>query len=177
MSRNKLVRHIIPIAIVCICLLGICYLVFINNMGVKKDCIEADARSFQNIPDTWSSQSETGDTLSALIFYPNDSSDAVYSIYLKRGGVSFGYFFRAGGKVNSVKNGITRFSVDGYSEFAYISLNKQGICKLVIDDGDGISVMELDSSSPFAIVLPSNSGNVYFYNEKGATVEYSVSRI
>lgn len=174
-------RYILVITILCICLLGALYMLVDNNIGVRnnsddigveKDEIEADARFQLSIPETWSVQIETGDVLSAMIFYPSDSSDAIYHIYLKREG-TVGYFPRATGKLVSVKNGITRFYLDGYSEFAYISLNKIGICRLEIDDGDCITTIDLDRTKPFALILPSNSGNVYFYNEAGEIVQYT----
>lgn len=146
--------------------------IFYNDIGVRKEDIESDARKFQGISDGWNSQIEVGEKVAAIIFYPDDYTEAIYSVYLNRSGTSLGFFFRGGGKINSVENGICKFYIDEYNEVAYISLNRVGVCKIVIDDGESVSSIDIDSQNPFAIVLPSNAGNVYFYNEQNEILEY-----
>ncbi len=51
-------------------------------------------------------------------------------------------------------------------------MNTQKIVRLEIDDGNGIQVIDIDSSKPFAIVLPLNVGNISFYDTNGNIVEY-----
>lgn len=43
-------------------------------------------------------------------------------------------------------------------------MNRQGIERLEIDDGDSAQKIEIDGSKPFAIVLLVNAGTVTFYD-------------
>lgn len=73
--------------------------------SLKKD-IESNARQFQDVSDNWIITQETTDKVSAMLFYPEDHSDFIYSIYLNKPGYSFGYFFRIGGTISEIKNSI-----------------------------------------------------------------------
>lgn len=161
----------VGIFVFCVCLVVSCYMVLKQDLAVRAKDIEPHARSFQSIPEEWLAETSVGDEVAALVFYPNDSSDAVYSVYWRKGRSGMGYSFRAGGKISTVKDGVTRFSIDGCNESAYISLNTNNICKLIVDDGISLSTIPLDSSKPFAIVLPSNAGSIYFYDIEGKIME------
>ena len=91
---------------------------------------------------------------------------------LSRPGLSFGYFFRGGGNLSGVASEITEFTVEGYEERAFISMNQEQVAQLKIDDGNSVQTIDVDSSSPFAIVLPTNAGNIAFYDVNGKTVKY-----
>lgn len=171
MKRSVKTWVYLSVIVFCVCLIIACNILLKQNRLINAENIESHARSFQNIPDKWLAETGIGNNIAALIFYPADSSDAIYSIYLCRGNNGIGFSFRAGGKISSVENGITQFSIDGYNEIAYISMNKQKICKLTIDDGSNIKTMVLDSSKPFALILPSNAGNVSFYDTEDNIVE------
>ena len=64
------------------------------------------------------------------------------------------------------------FTVEGYNERAFISMNQQQVQQLEIDDGNTIQVVDIDRNKPFAIVLPINAGNITFYDVNRNTVEY-----
>ena len=51
-------------------------------------------------------------------------------------------------------------------------MNLQKINRLEIDDGNNIELLEINSETPFAIVLPVNAGNITFYNIDGEVVEF-----
>ena len=68
--------------------------------------------------------------------------------------------------------GICEYTVEGYNERAFISMNQQQVTQLEIDDGNTIQVLDIDSNKPFAIVLPINAGTITFYDVNGNTVEY-----
>ena len=72
--------------------------------------------------------------MAAYISYPQDLSDHSFSVYVNRPGLSFGYFFRGGGKLSGVQRGIVEFTVEGYNERAFISMNQQQVQQLEIDD-------------------------------------------
>lgn len=163
---------IVVVAIILsVCLVVLFHLLMDGDGIVHAEDIETHARTFQNIPDEWLSETSIGDEVAVLVFYPPDSSDAVYSVYCHKRNGGFGYSFRAGGKISSVKSGITRFRIDGCAEYAYVSLNVQKINKLIVDDGSNPSTIPLDSSRPFAIVLPLNAGNIFFYDMEGNKME------
>ena len=113
------------------------------------------------------------DSVAAFISYPQDKSDHTYSVYVNRPGFSFGYFFRGGGDIVAVEDFISEFTIEGYNERAFISMNTQRVNRLEVDDGNKVQVIELDSEHPFAIVLPINAGNITFYDIYGNVVEWS----
>lgn len=106
------------------------------------------------------------------ISYPQDRSDHTFSVYVNRPGLSFGYFFRGGGSLSGVERGIAEFTVDGYNERAFISMNQPKAARLEIDDGNTVQVIDLNSDQPFAIVLPANAGVIHFYDGNGNPVNY-----
>lgn len=117
-------------------------------------------------------EGSVSDTMAAYISYPQNMSDHTFSVYVNRPGLSFGYFFRGGGSISGVERGTAEFTVEGYKERAFISMNKQQVARLEIDDGNSIQVIDIESDKPFAIVLPINAGTINFYDANGNTVEY-----
>ena len=81
-------------------------------------------------------------------------------------------FFRGGGSHPKVERGIVEFTVEGYEERAFISMNQQRVTQLQIDDGNSIQEISIDSNKPFAIVLPIHAGIITFCDVNGNTVEY-----
>jgi len=124
-----------------------------NDIGINKVNIEKDARSSQKISDDWQVVKDTTELISAMVFYNERLSNHIYSIYVNRPGPSFGYFFRDGG---SIGEGIIEFYINGYNERAFISMNRQQISKVVIDNGNSIKIIEIESTKPFAFILPVN---------------------
>ena len=143
-----------------------------DDIGVTSTNLESDVRGSQKIPDDWIITGSVSDTMAAYISYPQDMSDHTFSVYVNRPGLSFGYFFRGGGSLSGVDRGITEFTVEGYSERAFISMNQQQVARLEVDDGNSIQVIDIDSKKPFAIVLPINSGIITFFDANGRPVEY-----
>lgn len=143
-----------------------------DDIGVTSTNLESDVRGSQKIPDDWIITGSVSDTMAAYLSYPQDMSDHTFSVYVHRPGRSFGYFFRGGGSLSGVERGIAEFTVEGYEERAFLSMNQQQVVRLEIDDGNSIQAIDLDRSKPFAVVLPVNAGIVTFYDENGKTVEY-----
>lgn len=142
-----------------------------DNIGVSKENIESDARDFQNIPVEWNVSKSTTDTMSALIFYSKDLSDYCYSIYVKRSAMSLGYFFRTGGSISEIENGICEFNIEGYDETIYLSLNTATTSQMLIDDGNTMETIAINKSEPFVHIIPSNAGNVYFIDDNGVEID------
>jgi len=162
----------IVLGVVLICLLFIGFLFINNDIGLATADLEADIRASQKIADGWVVDGNISDTMAAFISYPQDKTDHSFSVYVNRPGLSFGYFFRGGGDIVEVENYIAEYTVEGYSERAFISLNAQKVERLKIDNGNGVQVIEIDPQKPFAIVLPVNAGEITFYDEHENVVEY-----
>ena len=157
---------------VIICVIVATFLYSNGDIGISKSKIQSDIRTSQKIPTEWSIEGMTSETMAAYISYPQDKSDHTFSVYVNRPGISFGYFFRGGGDLVTVDKYISEFTVDGCNERAFISMNLQKINRLEIDDGNNIELLEINSETPFAIILPVNAGNITFYNIDGEVVEF-----
>ena len=157
----------IVIGVVLACILFVCFLYTNNEIGVTSSKLEADIRSSQKIKDDWTVDGSVSSTMAAYISYPQDLSDHSFSVYVNRPGLSFGYFFRGGGNLSGVQRGIAEYTVEGYNERAFISMNQQQVTQLEIDDGNTIQVLDIDSNKPFAIVLPISAGTITFYDVNG----------
>ena len=168
--KNRFLKIVIGIVFVCILFVG--YLYANNDIGVTSTNLEADIRSSQKIKDDWTLDGSVSNTMAAYISYPQDKSAHTFSVYVNRPGLSFGYFFRGGGNLSEVQRGIVEFTVEGYNERAFISMNQQQVQQLEIDDGNAIQVIDIDSNKPFVIVLPINAGKITFYDVNRNTVEY-----
>ena len=168
-------KHIgkIVLTLVLVCLVAVGILYGNNCFGIRGVKIESDIRASQKIQEDWTVDGTVSDSVAAFISYPQDKSDHTYSVYVNRPGFSFGYFFRGGGDIVAVENFISEFTIEGYNERAFISMNIQRVDHLEVDDGNEVQVIELDSEKPFAIVLPINAGNITFYDIDGNVVEWS----
>lgn len=166
----KALKIILGILLVGIVAVGFLYIN--NDIGTHESDLISDIRSSQKIKDDWIVDGMASDTLAAYISYAQDKSDYTYSVYVNRTGLSLGYFFRSGGSIAEIDKYIAAFTSEGYSERAFISMNAQKVDRLEIDDGNSIHVIDIDSSNPFAIVLPVNADNIVFYDVDGNVVDY-----
>lgn len=165
-------KKVLPKIFLCIvltCVLFAALLFARDNIGVSADNIESDIRLSQKIKDDWTVDGDVGNNAAAFISYPKSKSDHTFSVYVRHSGLSFGYFFRAGGSVSEVDEGIAAFTVNDCNERAFISMNKQKVDRIEIRESESI---DIDSNKPFAVVLPVNSGSITFYDVNGNTVEY-----
>ena len=168
--KKIVLKTVIGILLVCSLFVGFLYIS--SDIGIASGNLETDIRSSQKIKDDWTVDGSVSSTMAAYISYPQDLSDHSFSVYVNRPGLSFGYFFRGGGTLSGIQRGIVEFTVEGYNERAFISMNQQQVQQLEIDDGNTIQVVDIDRNKPFAIVLPINAGNITFYDVNRNTVEY-----
>lgn len=145
-----------------------------DNIGIRASKLEEDIRVSQKIEDNWTVEGNVGDSMAAFVSYPQDKSDHTFSFYVKHHGLSFGYFFRAGGNIGEVEDGIMEITAADSGERAFISMNKQKAVKAEIY-GDDEKTVEIDGEKPFALVVPAGTGSVTFYDTDGNVVGY-VSR-
>lgn len=168
--KKMVLKTVIGILLACSLFVGFLYIS--SDIGIASGNLETDIRSSQKIKEDWAVDGSVSDTMAAYISYPQDMSDHTFSVYVNRPGLSFGYFFRGGGTLSGIQRGIVEFTVEGYNERAFISMNQQQVQQLEIDDGNTIQVVDIDRNKPFAIVLPINAGNITFYDVNRNTVEY-----
>jgi len=164
-------RIVLGIILACVVFVGFLYLN--NDIGISASRIETDIRASQKIQDDWAVEGMVSDTMAAYISYPQDKSDHTFSVYVNRPGLSFGYFFRGGGDIIAVDQYISEFTVEGYRERAFVSMNTQKVDRLEMDYGNGIQVIDVDSEKPFALVLPVNAGTITFYDTENNIVAFT----
>lgn len=156
--------------------LGILMIMFVilyfnNDIGINKTNIEREALISQKIPTDWEvCKDETG-SLVSMLFYDNKIENHIFSIYVNRKGLSFGYFFREGGSLGEMIDNVVEFNIEGFNEKIYMSTNKNEVCKIELNDGNTIKVIDIDSTKPFTVILPTNLGMVTIYDVNGNIVE------
>lgn len=172
MMQNFRRTGMVTIIIFIVCGVVFGWLFSSGNIGIPKSALINNIYTSQKISRDWTVVGEASNEMAAYISYPEDHSDHVFSIYINRPGLSFGYFFRVGGSVSGVEQYISEYSIEGCGDRAFISMNTQKVERLEIDNGRSIQQIELDSSNPFAIVLPINAGEITFYDVSGNIVEW-----
>ena len=153
-------------------IIGIVVIFLILNasgvFGVPVDRLEQDARKSQKIDASWDVSKADNDEIGALLFYSKQADKFVFSIYLNRPGLSYGYFFRSGGAVGDIMDGVAEFSYDSNGT-ALISMNKPQISKIEFGN-EKISTIEVDPLKPFAVTIPKNCDSFAMYNINGEMI-------
>ncbi len=156
-------KHVklLQIFIIGIFLLGVVFLSLIDNIGVSKNNVEADARKSEKIDDSWQVSKCISDDIIAMIFYSENKKEHKFSIYIKRPN-SWGYFFRIGGSDTGIEEFIRCYEFDNIASRAFISMNSAKVSKVIFNE----EVIKIDENKPFAMVFPINSAPK-FYNDDG----------
>lgn len=178
--KDKL-RILLRIALVLLLVCGVTVGVLYANrdIGIPTDQLEQAMRESQDIPDDWTVQISAGDTTAAGIAYAPNHSDYSFSLYIDRDTHRFfttGWFFTMSGSLFEISDFVAAFTVNDRPETAYISMNAEKIDRAVIDSGIETRTIELDSTQPFALVLPRSSGSVTFYGADGQPAEVRIVR-
>ena len=157
---------------------GACVIVFLAAMilwkagifGVPKSGLEKDVREAMKIDSTWESAQAVNGDLSAMIFYSPGQKDYTYAVYLNRDGFSFGYFFREGGMEPYIEEGVQEIIYED-KVTVFLSMNTEGISRIVADNGLTTQTIEVDADKPFAAVLPVDCGEITLYDASGNIVD------
>ena len=147
------------------------FIFFRDSIGVSLSNIEADARSSQKIDVNYDVVSDSTDTMSAMLFYGENEKNHTFSIYVNRPSLSFGYFYRSGGGAGNIELSVFRESFQGYDDYAVLSMNKLQIAEMIVANDELSTTYKIDSTKPFAFVLPIDSGTVTFYDVDGNVVD------
>lgn len=140
-----------------------------NIIGVAAGSLEKDAREEQNIAGDWEMAQAVNDDLCAMLFYDAETRDYKYSIYMKKEGAAYGYFFSQGGSDTYIGEGVRGMVFDDKG-IALLSMNEDKVCKIEIDDGVTEKTIEIDPTKPFVVVIPINSGEITMYDSLGDVV-------
>lgn len=132
-------------------------------LGVAASRLEQDAREKQDIRNDWQMAQSVNDEMCAMLFYDEEKKDCAYSIYLSRDGFSFGYFYRQGGDDLHVDEDVKGIVFEDKG-IALLSLNEEGVSKIVVDSNAGEKVINVDPEEPFAVVLPADSQAITMYD-------------
>ncbi|MCI9338248.1 MAG: hypothetical protein HFH93_12060 [Lachnospiraceae bacterium] len=131
--------------------------------GVSKDRLEQDARQKQHVAGSWEMAQAVDDNICAMLFYDEDKGNYAYSIYLTKGGLSYGYFYRQGGTDAYMEEGVKGLVFEDKG-IALLSLNEDKVCKIVVDNNVEERTIQVDSDQPFAIVLPIDCSAITMYD-------------
>lgn len=140
-----------------------------NIIGVAAGSLEKDAREEQNIASDWQMAQALNDEMCAMLFYDEDTRDYTYSIYMKKEGAAYGYFFSQGGSDSYIGEGVRGMIFDDKG-IALLSMNADKVCKIEVNDGVKKRTIDIDPIKPFVVVIPVNSGEITMYNTLGNVV-------
>lgn len=140
-----------------------------NIIGVAAGSLEKDAREEQNIADSWEMAQAVNDELCAMLFYDAETRDYTYSIYMKKEGTAYGYFFSQGGRDSYIGESVRGMVFDDKG-IALLSMNEDKVCRIEVDDSTTEKTIEIDPAKPFVVVIPINSGEITMYDSLGNVV-------
>lgn len=138
-------------------------------IGISSDNLEKDARISHKINSLWKVSKSVNKRIGAMLFYNDEREKFIFSIYLNHPGISFGYFFASGGATSGIDDNIKKFSFKSYGS-VLISMNVIEIAKIQLDNGIEVSTINIDSTKPFAEVIPINSGKITLFDVYGNEV-------
>ncbi len=168
MAKN-LRRMIAPLAILMIATAVIGYRG--GAFGVPADKLERFSRDHQPIPEEWLCIQSARDDIVALLFYPEDQSNASYVIYAKGTGLSFGFHPRSRGFMHSIQEGICEYQYGDRGAAIFLSLNQANVARAEIEYEEGArEQIIIDAGEPFALIAPLSAA-VTFYDTEGGAVE------
>ena len=141
---------------------------FGGNIGIAEDEINGKQRETVS----WREQdyimtgASDGKSLYVGVMYMKDYSEAKYFLYIKKGGLSFGWHFLQSGSLTEA-DGIRAFDCGKYGT-AYVALNKdKNIKKIEFEDGREPSVLDRRSGP----VCERSQSVVRFYDAGGDIIE------
>lgn len=140
-----------------------------NIIGVAAGSLERDAREEQEIADDWEMAQAVNEEMCAMLFYDEETRDYTYSIYMKKDGTSYGYFFSQGGKDPYIGESVRGMIFDDVG-IALLSMNADRVSRIEVDNGVTERTIEIDPVKPFVVVIPLNSGEITMYNPQGDVV-------
>lgn len=153
----------IAAGLIVILLLGFVIVWQADILGVPEGKLEQAARKRQEIDGSWEMVRALDEDMCAMLFYDEGREACAYSIYLSREGMSYGYFFWQGGTDSYIVEGVKGLKVEGMG-IALLSLNRDKVCKIVVEHDTGEEEIPVDSNKPFVVVIPGDCGEITLYD-------------
>ena len=157
-----------------------CIMWNLSLVGISGKKIESTVRKDQNISEDWLVKKNVKSGIGVLLFYNENLTNYIYSIYKKNDGCfSYGYFFVSSGTSSSIDSEIITndIVIDGIGEISIndrgktlLSFNKKNIKEIILSGKDGEYSIEINSKEPFAIVVPKNNQIIRLYDENNNDV-------
>lgn len=104
----------------------------------------------------------------AVLFYSEDRSSYKCYYYAKKQPLA-DFSFRGGRSNHLPLEGIVCFGSPDYDNEVFLSTNLQGICSISIDDGNTVTLQEIDPNQPFLFIFPKNY-EIIFLNAEGEII-------
>lgn len=160
MKKKETFSTIVGVAVI----LAFIYMAVLGSgiIGVSKNKIEKDARASQHIAEDDLVAKDVTEDLAALLFYDEEKQKHTFSLYVNRDGFSFGYFFVYGGSLCIYDEAIKGIN-KGEKGMALLSMNLKQVARIVVD-GES---REVDSSKPFAVIVPARAGEIRLFDSNG----------
>lgn len=169
-------NKITKIIIIFVALLFLVLLLIKSDVfGISGTNIEADARANHKISENWNAATSINEELAAVLFYDEASTSHVFSIYTKRDGLHFGYFFKYGGTSDVVSEGVQELMFRDKGS-TLISMNENQVSRIDIVNNVNNFCIEIDPQKPFVVVLPADCGLIKLCDLNGNEIQKSVIR-
>lgn len=131
--------------------------------GVSESRLEQDAREKQNVQSNWELAQAINEDVCAMLFYDENRQEYIYSIYLTREGISYGYFFAEGGSDSQMTEKVKGVVFENKG-IVLLSLNQDKICKVLVEKDGTQETIAIDAAKPFALVLPTGCSEIAMYD-------------
>ena len=148
-----------------------------SNLYVPE--IEQNARTSQNVPDSWESVSETTENVAAVLMYDGETNEHNFVVYSKSIDAQTDNSFSiiAGGAIPSNRFDIAELYSDDFDEYIYVSMNRQKACLLQITMDSKFSTVQIDPDKPFVIILSQRNGEITFYDKNDQLIQYDTFKL
>ncbi|MDO4549084.1 MAG: hypothetical protein Q4D04_13395 [Clostridia bacterium] len=161
-------KGIIVVSVAAVLLIACCGFYFSGNIGIAQDKINHE----QMKTVSWEKHdysvigASDGESIYVGVMYMKDYSDAKYFIYIKKGGLSFGWHFLQSGGLTEI-DGVRALDCGEYGT-AYVALNENNnVQKIEFEDGRKPSIKE-NVRSP---ICEHSKSVIHFYDAAGNIVE------
>lgn len=136
------------------------------NIGVSKNNLARDAGVPNKIEDGFLVEQHVNDDMASYLVYSDNLKKHTFSIYEKRDGLSFGYFFISGGSSSDIAQEIRKMDFKNGS--VLLSLNKVNASKIELDKGtEPVEVINLNKGRPFTVIIPKDIQEIRIYDING----------
>lgn len=155
----------IPMLVGAVLIILLAFLIVLKAdiMGVSGSRLEQDAREQQKVQSSWELAQAINEDICAMLFYDENRQEYVYSVYLTREGMSYGYFFAEGGSDSHMTEKVKGIAFENKG-IVLLSLNQDNICKVITENDVDRETIFVDSTKPFALVLPADCNEIVMYD-------------